>query len=143
MHDPQHIAAEEPEIPEPTPPQPVQIHTEPQSSPDQKLLLILVVLVASTTVFALLVWFDIEVPFLTDKTMVRPQNRPAITTPIDIPTVPDHEKDVPTDSTPSVDTETPETDEQANENKTTSEDKAIDVEPPPTGEVEEKSGDTP
>ena len=96
VHDPNHIAPEPviPDTPEPLPPAPEPEHT---GSLERRLMLILLAIFVSTSIFAALVWMDIEIPFLTDRMTEQPQNRPTISTPTDRSSVPNKEQDVPTD----------------------------------------------
>ena len=98
---------------------------------------------SSTLIFAALVYFDIEIPFLTERTIEQPQNRPTITTPTEIPTVPDREKDVPTEAAAPESTSTPKTEANIDEEAPNQEANSEDAEPPPTGEVEDNPGETP
>lgn len=137
VHDPDHIKADAVK-----PPVLSQVPTEEVSNPDQKLWYALIVIVFVTILFAALVLFDLPLYFMPQQPNARPQKMPTISTPMERPSIPNHEINVPTKpflnevTTPkgsSTDTDkTPESD--ADSDKGT-------LKPPPTGEVDDILGD--
>ena len=105
VHDPMHIAPDPVVVEKKPTPAP-----EPSSSLDQRLMMVFILVVVGTVIFAALLVLDIEVPFLTEKRQIYPQNRPVITTPTEVPTVPNHEINVPTDPVDLTETTSVETD---------------------------------